>query len=92
MLPRRLRNRLSQKAFRERQAAYRRDLERRLGDVGKSDNERIAELELENTRLRQALLDCRGRLEATQVTIATLSKSLGEVLGAQVGKSAFLLL
>lgn len=81
---RKLRNRLSQKAFRARQSLYIKELEKRLEWSKKSGVEPNAELEEANRELRARLLDCYKKLESMQVTLKTLSDSVAIALGIEV--------
>jgi hypothetical protein len=67
---RKLRNRVSQQAFRRRQSEYIKQLERKA-KAYKPDNERIIELEEENTLLRESLTQCHNKLESLRTTIYT---------------------
>lgn len=71
---RKLRNRLSQQAFRKRQNAYVQELERRLERLDKPNDERIATLEEENRCLRHQIVMFVNRLESA----SSMLKSLGE--------------
>lgn len=73
-LQRKLRNRMSQQAFRQRQVAYIRDLERRLARTGATENERMAELEAENQRLRKQLTVFINKLANAQASLQKLSQ------------------
>lgn len=73
-LQRKLRNRMSQQAFRQRQVAYIRDLERRLARTGATENERMAELEAENQRLRKQLTVFINKLASAQASLQKLSQ------------------
>ncbi|OBT90452.1 hypothetical protein VE02_01228 [Pseudogymnoascus sp. 03VT05] len=75
-----LRNRLSQQAFRKRQTVYIQELKRQLHNAGKTDNERIAELEDENLRLRKRLLEFHNRAQSAQASLAALSESTARFL------------
>src|ERR1700743_2631243 len=68
-LIRRLRNRLSQQAFRERQAIYVKELEKKLECSAKPESERNAELERANQSLREGLLDCHKKLATFQAAL-----------------------
>ncbi|RSM12143.1 hypothetical protein CEP52_002673 [Fusarium oligoseptatum] len=72
----RLRNRLSQQAFRKRQSAYIKDLERRLEIRGGDEDGRIARLERDNQALRAQLTAAIGKLERVQMTLRSLSNSM----------------
>ncbi|KAJ4162330.1 hypothetical protein NW754_013763 [Fusarium falciforme] len=78
---RKLRNRLSQRAFRRRQAEYLRDLRNRAEASQKPDNERVAELEEENGRLRAHITELQSRLEGVQVTLQMIASSSSKILG-----------
>ncbi|KAF7585713.1 hypothetical protein BBP40_010250 [Aspergillus hancockii] len=77
---RKLRNRLSQQAFRKRQNAYIKELERRLGQSGKTENERIIKLEEENQALRKQIASFIANLEKTQRGLQSLSTSMSNSL------------
>ncbi|KAL6922884.1 hypothetical protein FSST1_000158 [Fusarium sambucinum] len=72
----RLRNRLSQQAFRKRQSAYIKDLERRLEIKGNDENEQIAQLEHENRVLRKQLNTACRKIERIQINLKSLSNSI----------------
>lgn len=76
---RKLRNRVSQQAFRRRQSEYIKQLERKA-KAYKPDNERIIELEEENTSLRESLIQCHTKLESLRTTICTLSEGIARTL------------
>ncbi|KAL2680650.1 hypothetical protein Neosp_008253 [[Neocosmospora] mangrovei] len=78
---RKLRNRLSQRAFRRRQAEYLRDLRNRAEASQKPENERVAELEEENGRLRAHITELQSRLEGVQVTLQMIASSSSKILG-----------
>ena len=77
---RKLRNRLSQKAFRARQAMRIKELEQRLDSRPVSETDRITELEDRNAFLGSRLFDCHKKLESLQVTIKALSDATAEAL------------
>ncbi|CAO2654536.1 Nn.00g112690.m01.CDS01 [Neocucurbitaria sp. VM-36] len=78
---RRLRNRLSQKAVRERKAARIQQLEQQLATVTKEDDSaRVNELLDTNTRLRHALLDTRKRLTSLSATATQLGQRIKDEL------------
>lgn len=79
-MSRKLRNRLSQRAFRRRQAEYLRDLRNRAEASQKPDNERVAELEEENGRLRAHITELQSRLEGVQVTLQVIASSSSKIL------------
>ena len=81
---RKLRNRLSQKAFRARQSMRIKELEERLGSNPVSESKRIAELEERNKSLRDQLLECHKKLESLQVTLKALADSAATTLGMEV--------
>ncbi|KAI8659229.1 hypothetical protein LRP88_05796 [Fusarium phalaenopsidis] len=72
----RLRNRLSQQAFRKRQSAYIKDLERRLEIRGSDGDGRIARLERDNRALRAQLTSAISKLERIQLTLRSLCNSM----------------
>ncbi|OGE55787.1 hypothetical protein PENARI_c004G07955 [Penicillium arizonense] len=74
-----LRNRVSQQAFRRRQSEYVKQLERKA-KAYKPDNERIIELEEENNSLRESLIQCHTKLESLHTTICTLSDGIARTL------------
>ncbi|RSM09635.1 hypothetical protein CEP52_003954 [Fusarium oligoseptatum] len=78
---RKLRNRLSQRAFRRRQAEYLRDLRNRAEASQKPNNERVVELEEENGRLRAHITELQSRLEGVQVTLQMIASSSSKILG-----------
>ena len=80
-MSRKLRNRLSQRAFRRRQAEYLRDLRNRAEASQKPDNERVVELEEENGRLRAHITELQSRLEGVQVTLQMIASSSSKILG-----------
>ncbi|KAF1816929.1 hypothetical protein P152DRAFT_453537 [Eremomyces bilateralis CBS 781.70] len=78
---RRLRNRLSQKAVRERKAARIHQLEQELATVTKgNDSARVTELLNTNSRLRHALLDTRKKLASLSATATQLGEQIKVVL------------
>lgn len=81
---RKLRNRLSQQAFRKRQNAYIQELEKRMEQTGKSDDERIAALEEENRRLRRQLVSFINKLESAHVALQSLSVAMNKALEGSV--------
>ncbi|PQE31865.1 transcription factor PAP1 protein [Rutstroemia sp. NJR-2017a WRK4] len=80
---RKLRNRLSQKAFRARQSLYIKDLEKRLEWASKPESDQNAKLEETNQTLRNQLLDCHKKLESFQVTLKALADSVAYTLGIE---------
>ncbi|KAJ5342727.1 hypothetical protein N7541_011851 [Penicillium brevicompactum] len=83
-----LRNRVSQQAFRRRQSEYIKQLERKAKDH-KPDNERIIELERENQSLRESLIHCHTKLESLRTTICSLGDGITRALddSGQTSKS-----
>ncbi|KZF21455.1 hypothetical protein L228DRAFT_261631 [Xylona heveae TC161] len=75
-----LRNRLSQQAFRRRQNDRIRELEQRLKDASRTDNERVCHLEEENMLLRKQLSTLASKLEAVQTTLRGLSNMVNSTL------------
>ncbi|KAF7855978.1 hypothetical protein EAF04_009934 [Stromatinia cepivora] len=80
---RKLRNRLSQKAFRARQSLYIKDLEKKLEWASKPESDQNAKLEETNKTLRGQLLDCHKKLESFQVTLKALADSVAYALGIE---------
>ncbi|KAM0130282.1 hypothetical protein ACHAP3_007421 [Botrytis cinerea] len=80
---RKLRNRLSQKAFRARQSLYIKDLEKKLEWASKPESDQNAKLEETNSVLRGQLLDCHKKLESFQVTLKALADSVAYSLGIE---------
>ncbi|KAJ6000729.1 hypothetical protein N7481_001138 [Penicillium waksmanii] len=74
---RKLRNRISQRAFRARQSGYIKELEEKLQRAEKPDLN-ITKLEEENQSLRVQLLNCHKKLESLIVSMKTVSASLSE--------------
>lgn len=81
---RKLRNRLSQKAFRARQAVYIKELERRLQDATKPESQRNVDLEDRNKFYRRQLLDSHKKLESLQVSLQGVLDGVGGALGLNV--------
>ncbi|KIW84307.1 hypothetical protein Z517_03557 [Fonsecaea pedrosoi CBS 271.37] len=81
-----LRNRLSQQAFRERQAIYVKELEKRLQESQKPETCRMATLEEENRALRDQLLVCRKKLRNIQASLESVSVG---ITGALYDKDPF---
>lgn len=82
-MQRKLRNRVSQQAFRRRQSEYIKQLERKAKDY-KPDNERIIELEKENQSLRESLIHCHTKLESLRTTICSLGDGITRALDDSV--------
>ena len=81
---RRLRNRLSQKAYRARQCMRIRELEERLDSRPLSEKSRVHDLEQQNGFLRDQLLICHKKLESLQVTLCAISDSTASAIGMEV--------
>lgn len=77
---RKLRNRLSQKAFRARQALRIKELEERLGHDPNSNTQ----LQDTNALLRQQLFDVHKKLSSLQISTQTLTASTALALGLDV--------
>ncbi|KAM0429766.1 hypothetical protein ACHAPT_006372 [Fusarium lateritium] len=75
-----LRNRLSQRAFRRRQAESLRELKNRANTAQPPDNERVLALEQENGRLRVQIAQFQSQLEGIQATFSLMSKTLSDIL------------
>ena len=78
---RKLRNRLSQKAFRARQAMRIKELEDRLESEPTSDAARTAQLNDRNVILRNQLLNCHKKITRLQISMQTLAESTALALG-----------
>lgn len=87
---RRLRNRLSQQAFRKRQATYIQELEKRVQLAGKTENERIAALEEENRILREKLGSVFGKINSIRGSLGALALSVDQVLVSRMTLSVCL--
>jgi hypothetical protein len=81
---RKLRNRLSQKAFRARQNLRIQALESRLAGGPLCETQRVAELEERNRVLFEHLLSCHKKLESMQVTLQSFTDSTAALLGMSV--------
>lgn len=79
----RLRNKLSQQAFRRRQTAYIKDLERQLEMRGASEHDQIRSLESENRLLRQQLTTAVTKLVNLQAALKSLTTSMTETMERQ---------
>ena len=77
---RKLRNRLSQKAFRARQAIRIKELEQRLKSRPVSETERVSELEDRNAFLCNRLFESHKKIASLQVTLKALMDSIAETL------------
>ncbi|KDN67285.1 hypothetical protein CSUB01_01485 [Colletotrichum sublineola] len=76
----RLRNRLSQQAFRRRQAERIRELSSRVNVDQKSDSERIEALQQENRQLRTQLVEVQTKMSRLLATLQGLSDSVSKTL------------
>ncbi|KAK2001913.1 hypothetical protein LX36DRAFT_310416 [Colletotrichum falcatum] len=76
----RLRNRLSQQAFRRRQAERIRDLSSRVNVNQKPDSERIEALQQENRQLRTQLVEVQAKVSRLLATLQGLSDSVSKTL------------
>ncbi|KAH8801400.1 hypothetical protein F5884DRAFT_513647 [Xylogone sp. PMI_703] len=79
-----LRNRLSQQAYRKRQNAYILELEQRMERMGKADNDRIVTLEEENRQLRRQLVSFVNKLERANASLHSLSVTMNKALEGSV--------
>ncbi|KAK7408494.1 hypothetical protein QQX98_009361 [Neonectria punicea] len=75
-----LRNRLSQRAFRRRQAECIRELRSRVNVDQRPDGERVTELQRENARLRAQLVEVQSKLARLLATVQTLTDSVSVTL------------
>ena len=78
---RKLRNRMSQKAFRARQAMRIKELEEQLHLEEEPHSEKAARLQKQNVALREQLLECHKKLTSLQVSIKLLSDATAQALG-----------
>ncbi|KAK1973312.1 hypothetical protein LZ30DRAFT_611229 [Colletotrichum cereale] len=76
----RLRNRLSQQAFRRRQAERIRELSSRVNVDQKSDSERIEALQQENRQLRTQLVEVQTKMSRLLATLQGLNDSVSKTL------------
>ncbi|KAF7556696.1 hypothetical protein G7Z17_g1192 [Cylindrodendrum hubeiense] len=74
------RNRLSQQAFRRRQAESIRELRSLVDANQKPDNERIEALQRENSILRAQLIDVQNKMSRLLATVQTMSDSVSKTL------------
>ncbi|KAJ4264259.1 hypothetical protein NW762_005453 [Fusarium torreyae] len=77
----RIRNRLSQQAYRRRQAVLLEDLRQKADAQNKPESEVIDSLRRENSRLRDHLLEVKAKLARVQTTLDELSGSVSSVIG-----------
>ena len=80
---RKLRNRLSQKAFRARQAMRIKELEEQLGTESTPDAIQTAQLRDRNAALRNQLLDCHKKITSLQISMNMLAESTALALGLE---------
>ncbi|KAL2433465.1 hypothetical protein ABEF95_001462 [Exophiala dermatitidis] len=80
---RRLRNRISQKAFRARQALRMKELEERLNTSSCGDTEWVTRLQNQNAALRDQLLDCHKKITSLQVSMQGLADASAIALGIE---------
>jgi hypothetical protein len=78
---RKLRNRLSQKAFRAKQNLRIKELESRVANGPVCETQRVAELEERNKVLFAQLLSCHRKLENVQITLQSFTESTAALLG-----------
>ncbi|KIV83836.1 hypothetical protein PV11_05825 [Exophiala sideris] len=78
---RKLRNRISQKAFRARQQMRMKELEDRLHSGNYSDAERVTHLQDQNSNLREQLLECHKKFTSLQVSMKALANASALALG-----------
>jgi hypothetical protein len=80
---RKLRNRISQKAFRARKAMRLKELEERLHDGISSDAEWKIYLQDQNAALREQLLECHKKFVSLQVSMKALVDASALALGIE---------
>ncbi|KAI1613101.1 hypothetical protein EDD36DRAFT_465238 [Exophiala viscosa] len=78
---RKLRNRISQKAFRARQQMRMKELEDRLHNGSYSDAEWMTHLQDQNSSLREQLLECHKKFTSLQVSMKALANASALALG-----------
>lgn len=79
-----LRNRLSQRAFRRRQAECIRELRNRVNVDQRPDSERVEALQQENSRLRTQLVEVQSKLGRLLATVQSLTDSVSVTLDGTV--------
>jgi hypothetical protein len=75
---RRIRNRLSQRAFRERQLIYIKELEERTKTTAQTESDRNMRLSKENDDLRDILLNCRKQMLGFSCALNKLAGDIGK--------------
>ncbi|KAI6780683.1 uncharacterized protein J7T54_001187 [Emericellopsis cladophorae] len=75
-----LRNRLSQRAFRRRQAECVRELQSRVQADQRPESERVEALQKENRMLRQQLVDLQSNMSRMMATMQSLNDSVTKTL------------
>ncbi|KAF5023027.1 hypothetical protein F66182_4911 [Fusarium sp. NRRL 66182] len=75
-----LRNRLSQRAFRRRQAECIRELRNRVNVDQRPDSERVEMLQKENRILRQQLIDVQSKMSRMLASVQLLNDSVAKTL------------
>ncbi len=83
-MSRKQRNCAAQKAYRQRQTLYVRELEQKLDSASMTENERCEELENSNRYYRDQLLDAYKKLESTRISLEKVLQSVAEAIGMQV--------
>ncbi|KAJ0158424.1 hypothetical protein CTA2_11605 [Colletotrichum tanaceti] len=84
----RLRNRLSQQAFRRRQAERMRELSSRANADQKPDGERVEALQRENRQLRTQLVEVQAKMARLMVALRGLSDSVSQTLDDTAASAA----
>lgn len=79
------RNCAAQKAYRQRQTLYVRELEEKLRSSSQSENDRVQDLEKSNRRYRHELLEAYKKLESTRISLDGVLTSIASAIGIQVG-------
>jgi hypothetical protein len=85
---RKLRNRLSQQAYRARQCMRIKELEERLSGHSQGESARIKEIEEQNRQLRDQLLSCHKKLESLSLSMKALADCAAKSLGIESGSGA----
>ncbi|KAM0344924.1 hypothetical protein ACHAPU_007058 [Fusarium lateritium] len=86
-----LRNRLSQRAFRRRQAECIRELRNKVNADQRPDSERVEALQKENQMLRKQLIDVQAKMSKMLASVQLLSESVSKTLddtasGEEIGE------
>lgn len=86
--PRKLRNRLSQQAFRARQSSDINELKQRLAQFSTSESDRNTRLARENQALRQQLFHCEQKLRSLQATLKDIINNVATNRNTEIVSNA----